>query len=147
MTQQHLDRLTATDASFLAQEHDKTEAHASEVRHFRAYLDAATKVMPRAAVTTRIAPLVRWLVSRPEVVAIDVVTDGIDHSRVPPSSLRIPKEVEVTFIITRPNPRRSSPTLDEVLATAVAWSHVPGIKVTGAGDYLGASMVVAEGRP
>jgi hypothetical protein len=131
----------------LAHERDKTTAYEFEVRQFRMRLQAATKVTPRADVTTRIVPLLQWLANRPETVAIDVVTDGIDHSRVPLSLLRVPGTVAITFIVTRPNPRRTSPTVKDVLAMAAAWSCVPGIKVTSAGDYLGTSTIIAESRP
>jgi hypothetical protein len=131
----------------LVQERNKAAAYASEVRRFRERLEAATKVTPRADVTTRIVPLLGWLVTRPDTVAITVVTDGIDNSRVPLSTLRIPSKVSVTLIVTRPNPRRSRPTLNDVLTMAAAWSRVPGIKVTSAGDYVGSPPVIAEARP
>jgi hypothetical protein len=134
-------------AECIAQEHNKNEVYESEVRRFKARLETATKVKPRTNIRTRIASLVNWLVSRPEVVAIDVVTDGIDNGRMPLSGLRVPSQVQVTLIITLPNPARSSPTLDDVLAAADSWGHVPGIKVIGAGDYLGASTGVAGGLP
>lgn len=131
----------------LSHERGRAAVYDSEVRQFRERLEAATKVIPRADVTTRIVPLLQWLVNRPETVAIYIVTDGIDHSRVPLSALRIPSNISVTFIVTRPNPRRTSPTVIDVLAMAAVWARVPGIMVASAGDYLGTSTIIAEARP
>jgi hypothetical protein len=130
----------------LAQERDKAGAYASEVHEFRGNLETATRVRPRADVTTLIVPLVEWLLTRPGTVAITLVTDGIDHSHIPLSALRIPSKTSVTLIITRPNQRRTRPTLTEVLNAAAAWGRVPGIEVTSAGDYLGRPTMIAEAR-
>mgnify|MGYP000376215810 CR=1 FL=1 len=57
------------------------------------------------------------------VVAIDVLTDGIDNSGASLSSLAIPDGVSVTLIIARPNPKRVRPTVDDVLAWQVPGHH------------------------
>jgi len=123
------------------------EREADERRTFRERLAAATRVTPRADVTTRIVPLLQWLVQRPNTLAVDLLTDGIDRSGMPLNSLRIPVDMPVTLIITRPNPKRATPSLDDVLAAARAWERVPGIKVTTVGEYAALSATEEEGKP
>ncbi len=127
------DAIEACSTRLLAEQ----QAHAEQLRAFKERLRASTQVTPRADVRTRIVPLLEWLVSRPSTVAIDVITDGVDNSGVPLSGLQVPERVQVTFIITRPNPKRKSPTVDQVLAAVEAWGRLSGVRVTSAGEYAG----------
>ncbi len=115
----------------------EVQAHAERIRVFKEQLRAGARLTPRTGVHTRIVPLLAWLVGRPDVVAIDVLTDGIDNSGNSVSLLRIPESMQVRLIITRPNRERKSPTVCDVLSAAEAWAHVPGITVTSAGEFGG----------
>lgn len=110
---------------------------AAEQQAFAERLRAATQVESRDDVTTRLVPMLEDLVRNPRTVAIDMVTDGVDHSRKSPDQLAIPDHIAVTFVITRPNPSRRRPTLDDVLAAARAWDAVDGITVTTVSEYPG----------
>ena len=77
------------------------------------------------------------LIRNPYTVAIDMVTDGVDHSGKPPNQMTIPEHILVTVVITRPNPSRRQPTLGDVLAAAKAWDAVTGITVTTVSEYPG----------
>ncbi|MBI4032570.1 hypothetical protein HY374_02595 [Candidatus Berkelbacteria bacterium] len=127
------DAVEACSTRLLAEQ----QVHAEQLQLLKERLHASTRVTPRANVRTRIVPLLEWLVSRPSTVAIDVVTDGIDNSGIPLSRLQIPERVMVTFIITRPNPKRKRPTVDDVLSAAEAWSRLPGVMLMSAGEYAG----------
>ena len=87
--------------------------------------------------TTQLIPLLHRLLAQPRIRAIDVLTDGIDHSGLLPSDVQVPQEVAVLFIMTGPNPKRQKPTLRQVLAAAKEWSLVPGVTVTGVTEYQG----------
>jgi hypothetical protein len=89
--------------------------------------------------------MLRILVTRPYVRAVDVVTDGIDLSGEPPESVRVPDNVDVLMVITRPNPDRRRPTVANVLAAADAWARVDGISVTTVSEYRGV-VEVREAR-
>jgi hypothetical protein len=127
-------RQAAVDACVARQ--DAAQRLIPEQRNrLRDQLRLATKVTPRADVSTLIAPLIRKLVARPYARAIDVLTDGIDDSGIPPASLKIPERVPVTLILTRPNPRRRTPTSQDVLAAADTWAQAKGISVVSVGEY------------
>jgi hypothetical protein len=113
---------------------------AEQDRRIRDQLRQAMRVTPRAGVSTRIIPLLQKLTTRPYVGPIEVLTDGIDNSNVPLSILTIPDGVSVTLILARPNPRRRSPTLDDVLAAAERWSRVKNVSVTTVSEYAGFSQ-------
>ena len=129
------------------EERQKTERStvAAEETRFTERLQEATWLVPRADVTTRIVPLLQTLVVRPYVGAIDVVTDLQDRSGTPPEHLEIPDGIPVTMIVTRPNPRRSTPSLREVLASAERWAKIKGMTVISAAEYAG--YVHPVGRP
>ena len=77
--------------------------------------------------------------------AIDMITDGVDHSGKSPEQVAIPEHMSVTFVITRPNPSHRRPTLDDVLAAAQAWDAVDGITVTTVSEYPGVWRVLGGG--
>lgn len=110
-------------------------ADAADEARFVAELRRATRVLPRADVTTRIVPLVQSIADRPYVRAIDVVTDLLDRSRLPVESLHLPRDTPVTVIVTRPNPLRPEFRLSETLQAAERWGRVPGIRVCAASEY------------
>lgn len=118
---------------------------AEQDRRMRDQLRQAMRVPPRGDVSTRIVPLLKKLVTRPYVRVVELLTDGIDTSGLPLSTLTVPDGVRITLIIARPNPRRRSPTLDQVLVAAEAWEHVPGVSVTTVSEYAGFSQF-AEAR-
>ena len=110
---------------------------AVEQEAFVKQLRTATLFKPRADVTTRLVPMLEELIRNPNTVAIDMVTDGVDHSGKPPNQMTIPEHILVTVVITRPNPSRRQPTLGDVLAAAKAWDAVAGITVTTVSEYPG----------
>jgi hypothetical protein len=128
-------------------QHGERRIQENQERVFREDLRVASRVIPRANVTTRIVPVIQWLAHGPRTVALDVVTDGIDHSGTPLASLKIPKRVRINMVLTRPNPKRSIPSLDDVLSAARRWSEVPGITVVGAGGYAELVSSPGEGAP
>jgi hypothetical protein len=110
---------------------------AAEMRAFTEQLRVTTRVKPRSDVTTRLTPMLQDLMRNPDTVAVDMITDGVDHSGKSPEQLAIPEHIAVTFVITRPNPSRRRPTLDDVLAAASTWEAVDGITVTTVAEYPG----------
>jgi hypothetical protein len=118
---------------------------AEQDRRAREQLRRAMRVTPRDDVRTKLAPLLQKFFGRPYVLAIEVLTDGVDNSGVPITDVVVPDGVSVTLIITRPNPERRSPTLRDVLEVAEAWDRIDGITVTTVSEYAGFSTL-AEAR-
>jgi hypothetical protein len=116
-------------------------------RRFEERLRAGALPTGRIGHRTKIVPLLKRIVAQPYVRAIDVLTDGIDNSGVSRSSLRIPVEITVTLIITRPDPTRAKPTLDDVLAAADAWSQEPRVSVTSVAEYTGFVRLMGGHEP
>ncbi len=112
---------------------------------FRNRLRAASVVSVKNNVRTHLVGLLRGLVSRRYVRAIDVISDGIDNSGVPISRVVTTSSLQVTLIITGPNPERASPTLRDVLEAAEAWDRIDGVTVTTVAEYAGFSKL-AEAR-
>lgn len=104
---------------------------------FITQLRLATRLTPRADRRTRILPLLSKLIQRPHVRSIALLSDGVDTTGQSISSLHVPDHMSVTLVLTRPNPRRSTPTLADVLAEADVWARVRGIRVTTATEYAG----------
>lgn len=121
----------------VARQKDERAAVAEEEKLFAEQLQQATWLVPRADVTTRIVPLLQTLVLRPYIGAVDLVTDLQDRSGIQPETLEVPAGKPVTIIVTRPNPRRSTPTVRQVLAAAERWAAVKGITVISASEYPG----------
>ncbi len=99
------------------------------------------RVTPRDDVTTKLVPLLQKILVRPYVLALEVLTDGVDNSGVPITDVVVPDGVPVTLIITRPDPERRSPTLHDVLEAAESWNRIDGITVTTVSEYAGFSKL------
>jgi len=132
-------------ATCTARQEAVLRAFDEKLARFREQLKLATRVTPRSDVSTRLVPLLKKLVERPYVAAIDVVTDGIDNSGLALSTVKASEKTPVLLIIARPDPRRRTPTLDEVLRAADAWGRVGGITVTSVSEYRGL-VVLSAGR-
>jgi len=132
----HARRQKAVDGCLAEQVHLR-EANIHERRLFEDRLRNSARIKPRNDMTTQLIPLLHRLLAQPRIRAIDVLTDGIDHSGLLPSDVQVPQEVAVLFIMTGPNPKRQKPTLRQVLAAAKEWSLVPGVTVTGVTEYQG----------
>jgi hypothetical protein len=129
----------------LARRENTESLLADQDRRMREQLRQAMRVTPRRDASTRIIAMLRQLLTRPYVRAVEVLTDGIDNSGAPLSGLVVPDGVRVTMILAKPNPNRRSPTLDDVLSRGEAWSAISGISVTTVSEYVGFSQFV-EGR-
>lgn len=118
-----------------AREEIARQRSAAEERRFLERLRQAMQVVPRADVRTRIVPLVQNLVARPNTRAVELITDLCDDSGIPPSRITVPPGVQVTVILTRPDPRRRSPTLADTSRAAARWRTVPGVRVVTPTEY------------
>lgn len=118
---------------------------AEQEARFLEQLRGATTVFPRADVSTRIVPSLQTLLRRPYVAAVELVTDLQDQSGMPPDRLEIPAGTPVTVVVTRPNPKRSTPTLRDVLAASERWARIKGVTVIGVAEYPG-YVHLAEAR-
>jgi hypothetical protein len=134
----------AVSACLAREERHRANVEVDE-RQFVERLRNVTRIVPRMDVTTRIVPALQALVGRPYVVAVTLVSDLQDRSGTPPERLKIPAGRTVTVVVTRPNPRRSSPTLHDVLSSAERWAKIPGITVISAAEYPG-YVHLAEAR-
>lgn len=138
-------RKRAAVAACLARQKEGRARVAEQEAQFLERLRGATKVVPRADVSTRIVPPLQTLLRRPYVAAVELVTDLQDQSGMSPDRLDIPSGKAVTVVVTRPNPKRSTPTLRDVLAASERWARIKGVTVINVAEYPG-YVHLAEAR-
>lgn len=94
-------------------------------------LRAAMTVTPESDVTTDLVRLLEEVDLVPDIVAMTVVSDGIDESSVSPKSLAGPIAVPTTLVLTRSDPIVYS--LETARIWALRWREVDGLDVVPVG--------------
>lgn len=122
-------------------------ASESDIQRFHEQLRRAVRATPIAEGTTRIVPIVKYLVALPGLRGLFLLSDCLDHSGVPVASVTVPDAVPLTVIVARLNPRRHDSTAREVIAAAGAWKALHGVAVTTVAESRGTHFYLAELRP